>query len=159
MDIDQDAQARRSPLWGGERVKASRSSKPKSGLDYSTVTDCEPITVLFKDSNAVRYFLSLSIEINIADLWVSHYSEHQQYLHDTISKFRDQGWSYIKISQWFNENNILTPRGKQFIPASVHSIIKKKKISNERFNRTFPTLINEVDINVQNTTPTDFNDV
>ena len=39
MDIDQDAQARRSPLWGGERVKASRSSKPKSGLDYSTVTD------------------------------------------------------------------------------------------------------------------------
>jgi hypothetical protein len=39
MDIDRDAQASRTPSWGGERVKASKSSKPKSGLDYSTVTD------------------------------------------------------------------------------------------------------------------------
>lgn len=39
-------------------------------------------------------------EVNIADLWVSHLSEHQQYLYETIVKFRDQGCSYIKISQW-----------------------------------------------------------
>ena len=39
MDINQDAQASRAPLWGGERVRASRLGKPKSGLDYSTVTD------------------------------------------------------------------------------------------------------------------------
>ena len=113
-------------------------------------------SVLTKDSDAMRYFLTLSIEINIADLWVSYYSEHQQYLYDTILKFRDQGWSYIKISQWFNDNNILTPRGKNFIPPSVFSIVKKKKISNDRFNRTFLAKINEVDINIQNTTPTDF---
>ena len=116
----------------------------------------DPSSVLIKDSDASRYFLTLGIEINIADLWVSHYSEHQQYLYDTILKFRDQSWSYIKISQWFNDNNILTPRGKKFIPPSLFSIVKKKKISNERFNRTFPSKINEADINVQNTTPTDF---
>ena len=115
-----------------------------------------PSSVLAKDSDAMRYFLTLSIEINIADLWVSHYSEHQQYLYDTIVKFRDQGWSFIKISQWFNDNNILTPRGKQFIPPSVISIVKKKRIINERFNRTFPSKINDADINIQNTTPTDF---
>ena len=124
--------------------------------NYSTVTKYDPPTVLSKDSDADRYFLTLCIEINIADLWISHYSEHQQYLYDTIVKFRDQGWSYIKISQWFNDNNILTPRGKKFIPPSVFSIVKKKKISNERFNRTFQAKINEADINVQNTTPTDF---
>jgi hypothetical protein len=123
---------------------------------YSTVIKFLPSSVLSKDSDAMRYFLTLSIEINIADLWVSHYSEHQQYLYDTILKFRDQGWSYIKISQWFNDNNILTPRGKQFIPPSVFSIVKKKRISNERFNRTFPSKINDADINIQNTTPTDF---
>ena len=39
MDIDRDAQASRTPSWGGEQVKASRFSKPKTGLDYSTVTD------------------------------------------------------------------------------------------------------------------------
>jgi hypothetical protein len=123
---------------------------------YSTVIKFLPSSVLAKDSDAMRYFLTLSIEINIADLWVSHYSEHQQYLYDTIVKFRDQGWSFIKISQWFNDNNILTPRGKQFIPPSVFSIVKKKRISNERFNRTFPSKINDADINIQNTTPTDF---
>jgi hypothetical protein len=116
----------------------------------------DPSSVLIKDSDASRYYLTLSIEINIADLWVSHYSEHQHYLYDTIVKFRDQGWSYIKISQWFNDNNVLTPRGKQFIPPSVFSIVKKKRISDERFGRTFPLVINEADINVQNTTPTDF---
>ena len=116
----------------------------------------DPPTILTKDSNANRYFLTLSIEINIADLWVSHYSEHQQYLYDTIIKFRDQGWSFIKISQWFNDNNILTPRGKQFIPPSVFSIVKKKRISNDRFNRSFTPTINDADINVQNTSPTDF---
>ncbi|MDA0315006.1 MAG: hypothetical protein O3A40_06885 [Bacteroidetes bacterium] len=99
--------------------------------------------MLIKDSDASRYFLTLGIEINIADLWVSHYSEHQQYLYDTILKFRDQSWSYIKISQWFNDNNILTTRGKKFIPPSLFSIVKKKKISNDRFNRTFQAKINE----------------
>jgi hypothetical protein len=116
--------------------------------------ECDPFTVLAKDTNL--YFLTLGLEINIADLWVSHYSDHQKYLFDTITKFRSEGWSYIKISKWFNDNNILTARGKQFVPPSVHSIIKKKRISDERFGRTFPIVINEADINVQNTNPTDF---
>jgi hypothetical protein len=116
--------------------------------------ECDPLTVLAKDTNL--YFLTLGLEINVADLWVSHYSDHQQYLFETITKFRVEGWSYNKISQWFNDNNILTPRGKQFVPPSVHSIVKKKRISDERFGRTFPLVINEADINVQNTTPTDF---
>ena len=154
MDINRDAQASRTPSWGDERVKASRFSKPNSGLDYSTVMECDPLTVLAKDTNL--YFLTLGLEINVADLWVSHYSDHQQYLFETITKFRAEGWSYIKISEWFNDNDISTPRGKKFIPASVHSIVKKKRISDERFGRTFPLVINEADINVQNTTPTDF---
>jgi hypothetical protein len=89
--------------------------------------------VLIKDSDASRYFLTLGIEINIADLWVSHYPDHQQYLFDTISKYRVEGWSYIQISEWFNDNNISTPRGKKFIPASVHSIVIKKRLSDVQF--------------------------
>jgi hypothetical protein len=76
----------------------------------------DPSSVLIKDSDASRYFLTLGIEINIADLWVTNYSDHQQYLYDTITKFRDQGWSYIKISQWFNYNNVLTPKRKEVYP-------------------------------------------
>jgi hypothetical protein len=156
MDYGWDAKASRRTLCVGERSSLPQKRKPKSGHDYSTVIKFDTPIVLAKDSNANRYFLTLSIEINIADLWVSYYSEHQQYLYDTIIKFRDQGWSFIKISQWFNDNNILTPRGKQFIPPSVFSIVKKKRISNERFNRSFPPTINDADISVQNTSPTDF---
>ena len=156
MDYTLGRQPSRRTLCVGEGTNLTNLRKPKSGHDYSTVIKFLPSSVPSKDSDAMRYFLTLSIEINIADLWVSHYSEHQQYLYDTILKYRDQGWSYIKISQWFNDNNILTPRGKKFIPPSVFSIVKKKKISNERFNRTFQAKINEADINVQNTTPTDF---
>jgi hypothetical protein len=110
--------------------------------------------VLAKDTNL--YFLTLGLEINVADLWVSHYSDHQKYLFDTITKFRVEGWSYNKISQWFNDNTILTPRGKQFIPPSVFSIIKKKKISIERFSRTFQPTISHADIKIQNSNPADF---
>jgi len=67
----------------------------------------DPLTMLAKDTNL--YFLTLRLEINVADLWVSHYSDHQQYLFETITKSRTDGWSYNKISQWFNDNNILTP--------------------------------------------------
>ena len=55
-----------------------------------------------------------------------------------MTKFRADGWLYNKISQWFNDNNILTRRGKQFVPPSVHSIVKRKGLatsdSEERFH-------------------------
>jgi hypothetical protein len=44
---------------------------------------------------------------------------------------------------------------KQFVTPSVRCIIKKKRNSDERFRRIFPMVIDEADINVQNTTSTD----
>ena len=155
MDRTREAAASRS-LSDGERSNKAKAHKPKSGHNYSTVMDLVPSSPLPKYTTEARYFLSLSIEIKIADLWISHYSDHQKYLFETISSFREQGWSYIKISKWFNDNNILTPRGKPFIPPSVFSIVKKKKLSNERFSRSFPSVISQADINIQNTRPTDF---
>jgi hypothetical protein len=154
MGYERDAEASRRTLCVGERSSLPVRRKPKSGHDYSTVMGYNPQHLVTKDTNL--YFLSLGLEVNIADLWISHYSDHQKYLYETIIRYRGEGWSYIKISKWFNDNDILTPRGKKFIPASVHSIVKKKRISEERFGRTFPIVINEADINVQNTTPTDF---
>ncbi len=124
---------------------------------YSTVTDYVSPSHQNEDNDGLRYFLALSIEFNVTDLWIPHYSQHQQFLFETISKFRAEGWSYIKISKWLNDNNILTPRGKQFIPPSVFSIIKKKKISNERFNRSFDPTIIDAGIKIQNSSPANFN--
>ena len=156
VDARRAPAANRPPLWGGEPIRRVLGRKPKSGHDYSTVTESRQPSQQNEYSEGLRYFLSLSIEFNVTDLWVPHYSQHQQFLFETISKFRAEGWSYKKISKWFNEQNILTPRGKQFIPPSVFSIIKKKKISNERFNRTFQPTINKADIKIQNSNPTNF---
>lgn len=63
--------------------------------------ECDPSTVGVKDTNL--YFLTLGLEINSADLWGSHYSDHQQDLVDSIFKNRAEGWSYIQISPWLND--------------------------------------------------------
>ena len=62
------------------------------------------------------------------------YSEHQQYLYNTIKKLHQKGLGYQNISNWFNERNIKTPRGSEFKNNSVYSILKKGKIREERLN-------------------------
>ena len=42
---------------------------------------------------------------------------------------------YRKIAKLLNSEGIKTPLGKEFLPASVHSILKKKKIRDTRINR------------------------
>jgi hypothetical protein len=63
------------------------------------------------------------------------YSEHQQYLYDTSKKLYREGLGYRKISNWFNERNIKTPRENEFKGNYVFSILKKGKIREERLNR------------------------
>ena len=62
------------------------------------------------------------------------YSEHQQYLYDTIKELHEKGLWYRKISNWFNEQDIKTPRGSEFQGNYVYSIYKKGKIREERLN-------------------------
>jgi hypothetical protein len=75
----------------------------KNGNDsdfYSTVIKYDLSSVLIKDYDAMRYFLTLSIDINIADLWVSHYTEYQQYLYNTILVLAypvDQSGGYLSF--------------------------------------------------------------
>tara|TARA_B100001564_G_scaffold350353_1_gene354699 strand:- start:316 stop:489 length:174 start_codon:yes stop_codon:yes gene_type:complete len=42
------------------------------------------------------------------------YSEHQQYLYYTTKELHGKGLGYRKISNWFNEWDIKTPRGIDF---------------------------------------------
>jgi hypothetical protein len=41
---------------------------------------------------------------------------------------------YRKIAQWLNENGYQTLRGKRFFNTHVFSILKKKRIRDERLN-------------------------
>ena len=54
--------------------------------------------------------------------------------------------NYKEIADWLNERGIKTARGKKFRNAHTHSILKKKRLSDERFQQTFPSQISNCSI-------------
>ena len=88
-------------------------------------------------------FLTFRLSVRASHLWVSKYSDYQQFLYNTISDFREKGWNYVEIANWLNENDYKTPRGKKFHGSHAHSIVKKKKTREVRLNRRYePKLSN-----------------
>ena len=99
--------------------------------NYSTVTDLSERVKL----DSPEYFLKFTISVSSSNLNNYFYSEHQQYLYNTIKEFHKKGLGYRKISNWFNERNIKTPRGSEFKGNYVFSILKKGRIREKRVNR------------------------
>ena len=46
--------------------------------------------------------------------------------------------TFDAISDWLNERGYLTVRGKKFGSAHVHSILKKKRLKDERLEKEYP---------------------
>jgi len=88
-------------------------------------------------------FLSFQVKITSNQLWNTNYSEYQSFLHNKIKQLKAEGLGYRKIAKRLNEENIKTSRGKSFYPSSVYSILKKKKIRDERLNQEFKKKISK----------------
>ena len=82
-------------------------------------------------------YLCFDVEVTSNQLWHTHYSPHQSFLHNKIKQLKAEGLGYRKIAKKLNEENIKTSRGNIFFPSSVYSILKKKKIRDERLNKKF----------------------
>ena len=87
--------------------------------------------------------LTFSVTTKSNKLWTTPYSDYQLYLYERITKLRKEGLGYRKISNLFNKEGLLTCRGKKFSNSSIHSILKKKNIRDERLNREFKTEVSE----------------
>ena len=87
--------------------------------------------------NHTETYLIFNLTVRASHLWVAPYNEYQQFLYDTITDFRNKGWTFQQIADWLNENNYTTPRGKKFRNAPAHSIVKKKKIRDERILKKY----------------------
>ena len=71
------------------------------------------------------------------------WSEEQQKTHDLIKSLHDSGMGYRSNSYWLNEHGYKTPRGHEFKNTHVFSILKKKRIADERMEKRFePTIEN-----------------
>ena len=66
------------------------------------------------------------------------YSEYQFFLYETIIEQREKGKTFDQIAEWFNKKGYLSVRGKKFKGNHVHSIIKKKRLKDEKLKREYP---------------------
>jgi hypothetical protein len=113
-------------------------------LSYSTVTNLSERD----EFDSFQYFIEFTVTVSSSNLNNYFYSEHQQYLYDTSKKLYGEGLGYRKISNWFNERDIKTPRRSEFKGNYVFSILKKGKIREERLKTESKWKIEEIKINL-----------
>jgi hypothetical protein len=76
------------------------------------------------------------------------YSKYQFFLYETITEQRDKGKTFDQIAEWFNDKGYLSVRGKKFKGNHVHSIVKKKRLKDEKLEREYPEVWSDFSLEV-----------
>ena len=79
---------------------------------------------------------------------VPQYSQYQFFLYETITEQRKKGKTFDQIAEWLNEKGYLSVRGKKFKGNHVHSIVKKKRLKNEKLERIYPEVRSDFSLEV-----------
>ena len=82
-------------------------------------------------------FFHFTISQRTPLLQQSLYSDYQYFLYETISELRDKGLTFNQIADELNNKGYLSARGKELKGNHVHSIVKKKRIRDERFYKKY----------------------
>tara|TARA_B100001123_G_C14936677_1_gene877957 strand:+ start:112 stop:420 length:309 start_codon:yes stop_codon:yes gene_type:complete len=84
------------------------------------------------------YLLVTSIKftatITTKALWFGAYADKSQELHSLIEEMRAEGLGYRRIAKRLNALGITSPRGCTWLPPSVYSILKKRRLRDGRLN-------------------------
>ena len=112
---------------------------------YTAIQQSQNVVVRGYSSDIVTY-LTFDVNLRTSNLWVTPYSSHQQFLCDSVSDFRDKGWTFQKIADWLNDNGYKSARGKVFRSSHVHSIIKKKRLRDQRMSKECQMTIGNFDL-------------
>ena len=78
----------------------------------------------------------------------NYYSEYQLFLYQTISEQRKEGKTFDQIAEWLNEEGYLSVRGKKFRGAHVHSMVKKKRLKDEKLKREYPEVRSDFKLDI-----------
>ena len=76
------------------------------------------------------------------------YSKYQFFLYETITEQREKGTTFDQIAQWLNKKGYLSVRGKKFKSNHVHSIVKKKRLKDEKLEREYPEVWSDFSLEV-----------
>ena len=97
----------------------------------------------YLDNPNIQVFLSFTVKITTSHFKKIRYSPYQQVLWKIIRDKHNTGMGYRRISDWLNEHGYKSPRGHEFKNTHVFSILKKKRIADERMEKRFePTIEN-----------------
>ena len=109
-------------------------------------------TVAFAWCNGVDesadVIFNFSIKYRRPPFYLPKYSQYQFFLYDTIIAHREKGKTFNQIAEWFNGKGYLSVRGKKFRGAHVHSIVKKKRLKDEKLEREYPEVWSDFSLEV-----------
>ena len=90
---------------------------------------------VFKNADVIFHF---SIACRRPPFNVPQYSQYQFFLYETITGQREKGRTFDQIAGWLNGKGYLSVRGKKFKGNHVHSIVKKKRLKDEKLEKEYP---------------------
>ena len=79
---------------------------------------------------------------------VPQYSEYQFFLYQTITEQRERGKTFDQIAEWLNKKGYQSVRGKKFKSNHIHSIVKKKRLKDEKLEREYPEVWSDFSLEV-----------
>ena len=91
---------------------------------------------------------NFSIIYRFPALFGNHYSEYQLLFFSTFSEERKKGKTFDQIADWLNEEGYLSVRRKKFKGNHVHSIVKKKRLKDEKLEREYPEIWSDFSLEV-----------
>ena len=103
---------------------------------------CEGVS---KNADVIFHF---SITYRRPPFTVPLYSEYQFFLYETITEQRKEGKTFDQIADWLNKKGYLSVRGKKFKGNHVHSIVKKKRLKDEKLERQNPEVWSDFSLEV-----------
>ena len=76
------------------------------------------------------------------------YSKYQFFLYQTITEQREKGETFDQIAEWLNKKGYLSVRGRKFKGNHVHSIVKKKRLKDEKLEKEYPEVRSDFSLEV-----------
>ena len=79
---------------------------------------------------------------------VPQYSQYQFFLYETITEQRNKGKTFDQIANWLNKKGYLSVRGNKFKGNHVHSIMKKRRLKDEKLETEYPEVWSDFSLEV-----------
>ena len=98
-----------------------------------------------KSSDVIFHF---SITYRRRPFTAPQYSQYQFFLYETITAHREKGKIFDQISNWLNQKGYLSVRGKKLKGNHIHSIVKKKRLKDEKLEREYPEVWSDFSLEV-----------